>query len=263
MKARADQKCIFITGAASGIGLETARLFAEDGWFVGGYDVDKQGLDALEKELGAENCTTRVLDVCDRADYTVALAEFSTATGGRLDLLFNNAGIVRLGPIDEKSYEELMATVNVNFVGVINGIYLALDLLKATPNSLCFSTASAASIYSMPGNAIYGATKHAVRGLTESLSIELSRFDIRVADVFPGLIDTVIIKDEWREEAPSEGMFRLIQPVEVANAVWASYHDNPERLHWYVPEELREFDKASASDPEGTRDMVAENAPSW
>ena len=71
-----EQKTIFITGAASGMGLATARLFAKNGWFIGICDVNKQGLESLESEIGAENCHTSVLDVSDRAAYQKVLNAF-------------------------------------------------------------------------------------------------------------------------------------------------------------------------------------------
>ncbi len=255
-KAR-DRKAIFITGAASGIGLATARHFSEGGWFVGGYDLDEGGLEKLEVELGAENCTTRRLDVADRAEYEEALGEFSSATGGRLDLLFNNAGIGKGGFFDQQPFEDVMAMVQVNFVGVLNGIHLATPLLKATPGSLCFTTSSSSATFGMPRIAVYSATKHAVKGLTEALSIELGRVGVRVADALPGLVDTPMVNDQMKRDAPADGPFRLISPVEVAKVVWASYHDDPERLHWFVPEGVGELDKASALDPEGTRAKLA------
>jgi NAD(P)-dependent dehydrogenase (short-subunit alcohol dehydrogenase family) len=123
------------------------------------------------------------------------LADFSAETNGRLDLLFNNAGIGRGGFFDEQSFEDVMAVVNVNFIGVLNGIHLATDLLKATPNSLCFTTSSSSATFGMAGIAVYSATKHAVKGLTEALSVEFSRFGVRVVDTLPGLIDTAILPD--------------------------------------------------------------------
>lgn len=248
-----QQKTIFITGAASGMGRETARLFAEGGWFIGAYDVNSDGLADLRDELGADICLTATLDVSDREAYRSCLDSFGQATNGRLDLLFNNAGIGKAGYFDEQDFADVMAVVNVNFVGVLNGIHLAAPLLKATPNSLCFTTSSSSATYGMPGIAVYSATKHAVKGLTEALSIEFARHGVRVADTLPGAIDTPILPDEVKQNAPAEGMFRLIPPMEVARAVWAAYHDDPERLHWFVPEEIGELDKASALDPEGTR----------
>lgn len=257
MTAATDRKYILITGAASGMGLATARLFAERGWFIGAYDINAAGLDSLQQELGADKCLTGALDVSDREAYARALDTFAKASKGRLDLLFNNAGIGKFGFFDEQSFDDIMAVVNVNLIGVLNGIHLAADLLKATPNSLCFTTSSSSATFGIAGIATYSATKHAVKGLTEALSVEFSRFGVRVADTLPGLIDTALIPDEMKQTAATEGMFRLIQPIEVAEAVWAAYHDDPERLHWFVPEEIADLDRASALDPEGTRAQIS------
>lgn len=257
MSRAGSRKSIFITGAASGIGRATAKLFAEGGWFVGAYDVDVTGLAALTQEIGSENCITGKLDVVDRPGFEKSLAAFSEATGGKMDLLFNNAGIGKGGPFAEQPFEEMLQLVNVNLIGVLNGIYASLDMLKATENSLCFSTSSSSATYGIPGIAVYSATKHAVKGLTEALSIEFRDIGVRVADTLPGLIDTNILPEGTAENASTEGMFRITQPIEIAKAVWASYHDDPNRLHWFVPEEIAELDKASALDPEGTRDGIA------
>ncbi|MDR3497926.1 MAG: SDR family oxidoreductase [Parvibaculum sp.] len=253
------RKSIFITGAASGMGRETARLFHGKGWFVGGYDQNAEGLKSLEAELGAANCIVRRLDVTDKADYEKALAEFGAATGGKMDVLFNNAGIGAGGFFDEQPFEDVLKVVQVNFVGVLNGIHSAIGLLKATPGSLCFTTSSSSATYGMPGIAVYSATKHAVKGLTEALSIEFRRHGVRVADVLPGLIDTPILPPEAVKNAPKDGMFRAIPPVEVAKVVWEAY--GSEKLHWYVPPELAELDKAAGNMPEMVREQIATTGP--
>lgn len=252
------RKSIFITGAASGMGRETARLFAGKGWFVGAYDVNEGGLKDLQAELGAENCLIRRLDVTDRADYRAALDAFGPAAGGRLDLLFNNAGIGKGGPFDQQPFEDILAVVQVNLVGVLIGIYEAIPLLKATPGSLCFTTSSSSATFGMPGIAVYSATKHAVKGLTEALSVEFKAYGVRVADVLPGLIDTPILPREALENAPKEGMFRAMPASAVAEVVWEAYHS--ERLHWYVPEEIAELDKMATLAPEATRDQMAQQS---
>ncbi|MCR5875551.1 SDR family oxidoreductase [Phenylobacterium sp. J426] len=249
------RRSIFITGAASGMGRETARLFAGKGWFVGAYDLNEAGLQDLQHELGAENCLIRRLDVTDRADFRAALDDFGPAAGGRLDILFNNAGIGRGGPFDQQPFEEILAVVQVNFIGVLNGIYEAVPLLKATPGSLCFTTSSSSATFGMPGIAVYSATKHAVKGLTEALSVEFKALGIRVADVLPGLIDTPILPPGAVDAAPKEGMFRAIPPVEVAKVVWEAYHTD--KLHWYVPEEIAELDRSATLTPEAVRDQLA------
>ncbi len=268
------RKSIFITGAASGIGRATAVLFAERGWYVSVVDVNEEGLNSLSAELGSDNCFAHVLDVTDRTAFRQVLDKFGENTSGRLDLLFNNAGIGVFGSFDEIPFEEHMAVIQVNLIGVVNGIYTALSMLKATENSLCFTTSSSAATYGSPGLAIYAATKHAVKGLTEALSVEFSRFGVRVADVLPLIIHTAIWDDspmyaagqlvqrdrDWiRETSATEGMARLLPPSKVAEAVWDAY--SSDRLHWYIPEELKRVDKAKGESPEMVRERYRTGNP--
>src|SRR4051794_10482233 len=95
-KAR-GRKSIFITGGASGMGRETAKLFSEKGWFVGAYDVNEAGLATLQQELGTDNCAIGVLDVTSKLEFDAAIAKFGEDTGGTMDLLFSNAGIGESG----------------------------------------------------------------------------------------------------------------------------------------------------------------------
>ena len=261
-----DRQTIFITGAASGMGRATAKLFSEKGWFVGAYDVNRDGLESLEKELGAENCLARELDVTDKAAYDRAVEEFGRVTDGRLDILFNNAGIGSGGWFEDVPHEQSLRVIGVNFIGVVNGIYAALPLLRATDNSLCFTTSSSSATYGMPRLAIYSATKHAVKGLTEALSLEFERHGVRVADVLPGLIDTPILTSSQdysglrpagvrpQDVAPKEGAFRLMPPESVAECVWQAYRSDT--LHWYVPEEIGDLDRAKAAGAEAVRDGI-------
>lgn len=252
------RKSIFITGAASGMGLETARLFAGAGWFVGAVDVGAAGLAALAAEIGEANGFFAPLDVTDRGNYRRVLAEFAAATGGRLDILFNNAGIGRGGPFADMEWDDVLAVTNVNLIAVLSGIHLALPLLKATPGSLCFTTSSSSATFGMAGIAVYSATKHAVKGFTEALSVELKGAGVRAADTLPGLIDTPLLPQEAKDRADKEGMWRLIPARAVAEAVWGAYHSD--KIHWYVPPELHGFDMAATAEPEQVRDQMAERA---
>jgi NAD(P)-dependent dehydrogenase (short-subunit alcohol dehydrogenase family) len=255
LAAARGRKSIFITGAASGMGRETALLFAAKGWFVGAFDVQGDPLKALETDLGPENCLCRVLDVTDRDAYRAAMSAFAEATGGTMDLLFNNAGIGRGGPFGDMAWEDVRAVVEVNLMGVLSGIHLALPLLTATPGSLCFSTSSSSATFGMANIAVYSATKHAVKGFTEALSVELKARGVRVADTLPGLIDTPILPAAAKAYAPSEGMWRLMPARAVAEVVWDAYH--ADKLHWYVPPELFDFDTRATADPEAVRDGMA------
>ena len=259
-----DRKSIFITGAASGMGRATAVLFASKDWFVGSVDVDDDGLQTLKAQLGEKNCFTRRLDVTDFEDYKAAIGDFGTLTNGHLDLLYNNAGTGRGGFFEDIAYDAAMKIVNINFVGVLNGIYAAIDLLKATPNSLCFTTSSSSATYGMPTLAVYSATKHAVKGLTEALSVEFMRLGIRAADVLPAAINTPLLlntevdspelQTEGEKEFPKRGTFRLLPPEDVAETVWRAYHSK--KLHWYVPPSLAWYDRIKGFKPEILRNLI-------
>ena len=243
-------KSIFITGAASGMGLATAEYFAEKGWFIGAYDVNADGLEILRAKI--DNGIFRTLDVTNAGDYAAAVEEFGVATGGTLDLMFNNAGIGTSGLLDEQPIEDIERVLQVNLMGVIHGVRAGVPLLKKTPGSLCLITSSSSAIFGTAGIAIYSATKHAVRGLTEALSIELKRYGVRASDLLPGLIDTPMLGDQMRQMAPPEGMWRLVKPREIAETVWRAYHQD--QLHWYIPEELRDFHRQVVDTPEDVRE---------
>ena len=267
-----QQKSIFITGAASGIGLATATLFHQKGWFVGCYDVDEDALQRLQEELG-DRCVTSCLDVRDKEAFDAAMASFAEHTGGQLDVMFNNAGITSGGYFDEVPFDKIMDIVNVNLVGVLIGVYAAIPLLKKTENSLCFTTSSSAATFGSPGMATYAATKHAVKGFTEALSVELARFGCRAADVLPGIIDTPLWKSNHYSDGEVVATFekvpernagrkdasRTIDPSEVAESVWSAYNGN--KLHLYVPPELVERDKAKMDSPEAMRDEQIAQLP--
>ena len=259
---------IFITGAASGIGRATAQFFSAKGWFVAATDINQADLLSLENELSGD-CFTAQLDVSNKTQFDEVIARFSGVVNGRLDIIFNNAGIAEFGFLEDVPFEKIMATINVNLVGVLNGVTAAMPLLKATPNSLCFTTASSAANFGTPGLAVYGATKSALKHLTESLSVELARYDSRAADVSPGIINTPLwnatrhVKDGTRKarnmaEANIDrtDAARTIQPEEIAQCVWDAY--TSDKLHWYVPVEVEERNREAAIAPERLRDeMIA------
>lgn len=271
----ASRQAIFITGAASGMGRETAKLFASKGWFVGATDVNLEGLQTLQQELGSENVWIRKLDVTSKPDFDAALAGFAERSGGRLDVMFNNAGIGESGWFEDVPYEAAMRVVQINFVGALNGAYAALPYLKRTANSLLFTTSSSSATYGMPRIAVYAATKHAVKGLTEALSVEWARHKVRVADVLPGLIDTAILRstpnrsgdapkpteDEFYKNAPKTGMFRLMPASSVAECVWRAYSEPKTKLHYYVPNEIAWIDRIKGFAPSYMRGRILKLFP--
>lgn len=236
-------KAIFITGGGSGIGRATAVLFAQAGWRVGLADVDAAGLAATAALLPADRSSTYRMDVRDRAGWADSLAAFTAPTGGRLDVLFNNAGIAAGGAFATIADEEFDRVVAVNFTGVANGARAAYRYLKATPGSCLLNTASASAIWGSPGLASYSATKFAVRGLTEALDAEWAGDGIRVASLMPGFIDTPLLdkpipgtNHTARDRVVAGGL--EFTPVEtVAQAAWAAVHGD--RLHTPVGKTAR------------------------
>lgn len=266
-------KSIFITGAGSGMGRAGAQLFHDRGWRVAAVDRNEAGLAELTAERGGDRLWTRQVDVTDKAQLEAALADF--CGDGGLDMMWNNAGIGESGWFEDVPYEAAMRVVDVNFKAVLTGAYVALPYLKRAPDSLMFSTSSSSATYGMPQIAVYSATKHGVKGLTEALSVEWQRHGVRVADVLPGLIDTAILREtpnrsgrapsdgpaaDVTASAPKRGPFRLMPAVSVAEAAWAAYR-HPTRLHWYVPNSIRWLDRLKAVSPELVRGQIRKALP--
>ncbi|KAI6244286.1 SDR family oxidoreductase [Aphelenchoides fujianensis] len=165
--AASGRKSIFITGAASGIGLACAKRFAGAGWFVGLADIDKPGLAAALQAIGPANGSVHPLDVRDREGWENALGDFGREAGGKVDVLLNNAGVARFGVLEDLSDADCDIQIDVNIKGAAGGRLVNI--------------ASCAGLYGSPKLAVYSATKFAVRGLSEALDIEYARHGVSVA----------------------------------------------------------------------------------
>jgi NAD(P)-dependent dehydrogenase (short-subunit alcohol dehydrogenase family) len=225
-----QRKSIFITGGGSGIGRAVAQHFAANGWFVGLADINKAGLAETVALLPSGGSSQHVLDVRDRQQWQSAIADFAVVSGGRLDVLFNNAGVGHGGPFAEVSQANHDMLVDVNFKGVMYGAEAGFALLKQTPGSCLLNTASAAAIYGGPGLAVYAATKFAVRGLTEALDQEWSQHDIKVRSLMPSFIDTPLLNgasagsnQSVRETVRAAGL-EFTPLEEVAQKAWDAVH---------------------------------------
>ncbi len=220
---------IFITGAGAGIGLETARLFASKGWFVGAADIDAGALESVQNELGKERCSIHVLDVVDIDSVKRALAAFCKHTEGQLRLLHNNAGILRVGRFEEIPADVHRAIIDINVTGLINVLHAAFPYLKATPGAQVINMSSASAAFGIPDFASYSASKHAVRAMTEALSIEWEEHDIRVGDLMPPFVNTGMVRANEGRSALFGNMGINLGPEAVAAAVWQQANDP--RLH--------------------------------
>jgi NAD(P)-dependent dehydrogenase (short-subunit alcohol dehydrogenase family) len=237
-----QQKSIFVTGAGSGIGRATAQLFAERGWFVGLFDVNQEGLEETAAMLPEGQRISMVFDVRDRSGWARAVETFGQATERRMHVLFNNAGVGKGGWIEEMPEEDIDLVLDVNLKGVINGVNAALPLLRETPGARIVNTASVAGVFGAPKLAIYCATKFGVRGLTEALDVEFSRYGVRVVSLMPWFIDTAIL--DAKPDADSNRRIRdqlvetktPIYPVRMAaERAWDAAHGK--EIHYMVGKE--------------------------
>ena len=229
-----NRPAVFITGAAAGIGRATATRFARAGWLVGLYDVNEAGVQGLRAELGEGNAIAGKLDVTDGAAFAAALGAFFAAAGNRLDLLFNNAGIVTVETFDKVPLAKHHAVIDVNFKGVVNGAHAAFPYLKQTPGARMISMSSASAIYGPPEFATYCATKFAVKGLTEALDIEWRRHGITVRDVLPLFVDTPMTRQFELHPKSMDTLGLRLTADDIAATVWRAAHWRwwP-RVHWY------------------------------
>ncbi|HAA12294.1 MAG TPA: short-chain dehydrogenase, partial [Cytophagales bacterium] len=190
-----NQPSIFITGGARGIGLSIGKLFLEQGWKVGLYDIDAAELEKVRQELANENLLTGTLDVTNSDSAQVTLQQFAEATGGRLDVLVNNAGMVRVGEFEATPLADYQQMVTLNLAGPITMTYQALPWLKTTPNSRIVNVSSASAIYGNPELTVYAATKVAVRNLTEGWRLGFAKFGIHATAILPIYTRTRMVDD--------------------------------------------------------------------
>ncbi|TWT19019.1 SDR family oxidoreductase [Corynebacterium canis] len=205
-------RSVFISGAGAGIGRAVAEKFLAAGWMVGAYDINP--VDYHHKNLVKGH-----LDVTDAASWDAALADFVRHTGGTIDVVDNNAGVLVDGPLETLTPDQVQAQINVNCSGVTLGARAAKRYLHR--GSTLVNMSSASAIYGQPGIAVYSATKFYVAGLTEALNLEWSRDKIRVVAVWP-----LWAKTELADvKAPSARRLGVrITPEQVADVVWEAVH---------------------------------------
>jgi NAD(P)-dependent dehydrogenase (short-subunit alcohol dehydrogenase family) len=174
-------------------------------------------------------------------------------TWGRLDVLFNNAGIGSGGPIDVMTPDAIERTLDINLKGVFWGAQVGFPYLKKTPGSALVSTSSAAGLYASAGMSVYSATKFGVRAMTDSLNREWVADGVKARTIMPSFIDTPLLdavsagsNEAIRETVRNAGL--EFTPVEqVAQAVWDAAHG--ERVHTVVGKTARRLKFATTWAP--------------
>ena len=210
-------KTILITGAASGIGAATARLFHQRGWQTGLLDINAEALAELSAELGG--AWHQTLDVRDGAAASRAVEAFAAHAGG-LRVLFNCAGILRTGYFEDIPGEAHAQIFAINVQGLINMTQAAFPYLRQAQKPLVLNMSSASALYGVPHLASYSASKFAVRGLTEALDIEWRRHGIRVCDLMPPFVNTPMVSEQAFRAPVVDKLGVHLSAGDIAEAAW-------------------------------------------
>jgi NAD(P)-dependent dehydrogenase (short-subunit alcohol dehydrogenase family) len=256
-------KTIFITGASTGLGKASAKLFQSKGWKV----IATMRKPENETELNLlENVILLPLDVTniDQVRQTVEKA----INLGDVDIVFNNAGYGLIGPVESNSEQQIRSQFETNFFGAVWVIQEFIPHFKNKRGGLFINTTSLCGLTSNPQSAIYNASKWAMQGLAESMSYDLAQFGIGIKNIAPGGIKTEFTKgmqvteDKAYEATMAKMMegfqdgtlMEFTEPSEIAEVVYRAATDGEDQLTYPAGNDaLRLYAKRLAQGPEAYR----------
>jgi NAD(P)-dependent dehydrogenase (short-subunit alcohol dehydrogenase family) len=227
--AKLSGRVAIVTGAASGIGRASAMVFAAEGARVMTADIDEPGgreTVARILERGHEAAFARV-DVSSETEIK-RVAEETAARWGRIDILFNNAGIVLVKPLEETTEDEWDRLMSINVKAAFLAIKHVVPHMRRNGGGAILNTGSIASFTGQLGTPVYSASKGAIALLTKSLALDYGRDRIRVNCLCPGITDTPMLREHLGHGAQGEARIRerlsrvplgeILQPEDVARA---------------------------------------------
>ncbi|MCI1692586.1 3-hydroxybutyrate dehydrogenase [Aneurinibacillus aneurinilyticus] len=202
-----QDKIVFITGAASGIGLEVAKEFAKEGAKVAISDLHSEAAKAAAEELAAQGYTAIGLgcNVAEEAQVKAALNE-TIAQFGRLDVLINNAGLQYVSPIEEFPTEKFELLVKVMLVAPFMAIKHIFPTMKRQGFGRIINMASINGLVGFAGKAAYNSAKHGVIGLTKVAALEGAAHGITVNAICPGYVDTPLVRNQLSDLAKTRNV---------------------------------------------------------
>lgn len=211
MSKNIQGKVIVITGASSGLGEASARLLSEQGakMVLGARRLERiERLASEIKDGGAEAIAVQT-DVTDRNQVN-ALVDAAIQQYGRVDVMLNNAGLMPHSPLERLKTDDWDRMIDVNIKGVLYGIAAALPHMQKQKSGHIINVSSVAGHLVTPGGAVYCATKHAVRAISEGLRQEVKPYNIRSTIVSPGAVATEL-PDSITEKDVSEGIHEFYE----------------------------------------------------
>ncbi|MFL5744201.1 MAG: SDR family oxidoreductase [Niastella sp.] len=239
-------KTIFITGASTGLGKATAKLFAAQGWQV----IATMRNPSVEKELSSiRNITLLPLDVTNPAQ--IKETREKAIAMGNIDVVFNNAGYGLMGPLEAVTDEQVTKQLNTNLLGVIRVTQAFIPYFREKQGGLFITTTSIGGFITYPFSAMYHATKWALEGWSESLAFELKKIGVDIKTVAPGGIKTDFLNrsaeytahpvyDKWVDQLFSKidpNRFTLAE--QIAEVVYEAATDGKDQLRYIAGEDAK------------------------
>ncbi len=257
-------KTIFITGASSGLGKATAKLFASNGWNVIATMRDPEKQTELSK---IENITLLPLDVSDPEQIKTTAVKALLLTD--VDVVFNNAGYILAGPLEGTTDEQLMRQINTNLLGVIRVAQAFIPHFREKKSGLFITTTSLNALIPEPFMSVYRATKAGLEGWSEAMSFELSKFGIGIKTIVPGFIKTSITTsaDVASQEAYTNFLNKVVavfsspeaikgasEPEKIAQVVFEAATDGKGQLRYLAGDDANyRYDQLQKVGAEATR----------
>lgn len=228
-----SRKNVIITGAASGVGKELTKQMLEKGCKVAALDINKDSLDKLKEELNTDKLRIYVVDMGSEESIRNFREQYKQDYSD-VDIIINNAGIIQpFIPVEKLDDNTIHKVMNVNFFGPLNLIrYFMSDLTKDRSEQYIVNVASMGGFFPFPGQTIYGASKAALKILTEGLYAELQDTNVRVMIVLPGAMNTNITQNsnvEVKTSGDSSGI-KMLEADEAAAEIIKGMEKNKFKL---------------------------------
>jgi len=219
------KKLVVITGASSGFGMALAKELAKDGYpmLLLARRIEEM------KSLNLPNTICKKVDVTDKISFELAVRE-AEKIYGKTDLIVNNAGMMLLGNIETQKSSEWEKMLNVNVLGVMNGMQIVINDMKERKFGTIINLSSIAGLKPFGNHAAYCASKYGVTGLTEVVRGELAPYNIRVLSICPGAVNTELLShttdskiiDSYNEWKKSVGAIN-ITATDIAKTIKYAY----------------------------------------